>query len=47
MNPYLLEIENLDVSYGMVQVLRSVTVRARSHGITAIVGPNGAGKRLF
>jgi branched-chain amino acid transport system ATP-binding protein len=44
MNPYLLEIENLDVSYGMVQVLRSVTVRARSHGITAIVGPNGAGK---
>ena len=44
MNPYLLEIQNLDVSYGMVQVLRSVTVRARSHGITAIVGPNGAGK---
>jgi branched-chain amino acid transport system ATP-binding protein len=44
MNPYLLEIENLDVSYGLVQVLRSVTVKARSHGITAIVGPNGAGK---
>jgi len=44
MNPYLLEIENLDVSYGMVQVLRGVTVKARSFGITAIVGPNGAGK---
>ncbi|HUL28840.1 MAG TPA: ABC transporter ATP-binding protein [Thermodesulfobacteriota bacterium] len=44
MNPCLLEIENLDVSYGLVQVLRSVTVMARSRGITAIVGPNGAGK---
>jgi len=44
MNPYLLEIENLDVSYGMVQVLRGVTMKARSFGITAIVGPNGAGK---
>jgi len=44
MNPYLLEIENLDVSYGMVQVLWGVTVKARSFGITAIVGPNGAGK---
>jgi len=44
MNPYLLEVEDLDVSYGMVQVLRRVTVKARSFGITAIVGPNGAGK---
>ena len=44
MNSYLLEIDNLDVSYGMVQVLRGVTVKARSFGITAIVGPNGAGK---
>jgi branched-chain amino acid transport system ATP-binding protein len=44
MNFYLLEIDNLDVSYGMVQVLRGVTVKARSFGITAIVGPNGAGK---
>jgi branched-chain amino acid transport system ATP-binding protein len=44
MNPTLLEIEDLVVSYGMVQVLRRVTVKARSFGITAIVGPNGAGK---
>ena len=44
MNRYLLEIENLDVSYGMVPVLRGVTVKARLFGITAIVGPNGAGK---
>jgi ATPase subunit of ABC transporter with duplicated ATPase domains len=44
MNPYLLEIENLDLSYGMVQVLRGVTVKAKPLGITAIVGPNGAGK---
>jgi branched-chain amino acid transport system ATP-binding protein len=44
MNLYLLEIENLDLSYGMVQVLRGVTVKAKPLGITAIVGPNGAGK---
>ena len=44
MNPHLLEIENLDVSYGMVRVLRGVTVNAKPFGITAIVGPNGAGK---
>lgn len=44
MNRYLLEIENLDVSYGMVPVLRGVMVKARLFGITAIVGPNGAGK---
>ena len=44
MNRYLLEIEDLDVSYGVVQVLRGVTVKARLFGITAIVGPNGAGK---
>ena len=43
MNRYLLEIENLDVCYGMVPVLRGVTVKARLFGITAIVGPNGAG----
>jgi len=44
MSRYLLEIENLDVSYGMIQVLRGVTVKAKLLGITAIVGPNGAGK---
>jgi branched-chain amino acid transport system ATP-binding protein len=41
----MIEVENLDVSYGSIQVLwdLSVTV-AETDDVVAIVGPNGAGK---
>lgn len=36
--------ENIRVSYGRREVLRSVTLSARPGDVTAIVGPNGSGK---
>jgi|SRR5579863_486415 len=40
----MLEVENLSVSYGAVNALRSVTFNAQPGAITAVLGANGAGK---
>jgi branched-chain amino acid transport system ATP-binding protein len=40
----MIEIEDLSVSYGAVQALRRVSLRAATGEITAILGANGAGK---
>jgi branched-chain amino acid transport system ATP-binding protein len=40
----LLEIKDLDVYYGDVQILRSVTMHVEEGTIVALVGANGAGK---
>jgi branched-chain amino acid transport system ATP-binding protein len=40
----MLEIQELSVSYGAINALRSVTLTARPGAITAILGANGAGK---
>jgi len=40
----VIEIEDLSVSYGAVQALRSVSFRAETGLITAVLGSNGAGK---
>lgn len=40
----MLEVQDLSVSYGAVDALRSVTLSARPGAITAILGANGAGK---
>jgi branched-chain amino acid transport system ATP-binding protein len=40
----MLEIENIDVSYGFLQVLWDLSVRVDEGEIVAILGANGAGK---
>jgi branched-chain amino acid transport system ATP-binding protein len=40
----MLEVENVDVSYGALAVLHRVSLRVGRGEIVALVGPNGAGK---
>ena len=40
----LLEITNLDASYGETHVLHGVSLKVEERGITALLGANGAGK---
>jgi len=40
----VLEVSNLDVFYGQVQVLREVTLRVEERKLVALFGPNGHGK---
>ncbi|MDR2387215.1 MAG: ABC transporter ATP-binding protein [Deltaproteobacteria bacterium] len=43
----MLKVENLDVAYGHLQVLRSVNMHIKNGEIVAILGANGAGKTTF
>lgn len=40
----MLKVENIDVSYGDLQVLWDVSIEVSAHEIVALVGSNGAGK---
>jgi branched-chain amino acid transport system ATP-binding protein len=40
----LLEIKNLEASYGWIKVLHGVSFEVEKGGVTAILGANGAGK---
>ena len=40
----MLEVENVEVSYGALTVLHGVSLSVRRGEIVALVGPNGAGK---
>jgi branched-chain amino acid transport system ATP-binding protein len=40
----MLEIQNLSVSYGAVQALKSMTLNVPRGEVTAVIGANGAGK---
>jgi branched-chain amino acid transport system ATP-binding protein len=40
----LLEIENLDVAYGAIQVLWGLSLGVRRKEVVSLIGPNGAGK---
>jgi ABC-type branched-subunit amino acid transport system ATPase component len=40
----LLEIKNLDVSYGFLQILWGISLVVEENNFVSLVGPNGAGK---
>jgi branched-chain amino acid transport system ATP-binding protein len=40
----LLEVDDIEVTYGKARAVNGATVRVQHGSITAIVGPNGAGK---
>ncbi|MCM3766198.1 ABC transporter ATP-binding protein [Neobacillus niacini] len=44
MNLVILEIKNIDVYYGDLQVINNLSLSIEEGGITSIVGANGAGK---
>lgn len=40
----MLEITDLETSYGKIQALKGVTLSAKAGAVTCLLGPNGAGK---
>ena len=40
----ILEVENINISYGAAQVLESVSLRVNEREIVTVIGANGAGK---
>ena len=40
----MLEISDLETSYGKIQALKGVTLSAEAGAVTCLLGPNGAGK---
>jgi branched-chain amino acid transport system ATP-binding protein len=40
----VLDVRNIDISYGNVKVVQGVSLRLESGNITSVIGPNGAGK---
>jgi branched-chain amino acid transport system ATP-binding protein len=40
----LLEVQNLDVAYGEIQVVWGVSLGVRRREVVSLIGPNGAGK---
>ena len=42
--PALLEVKDLDVTYGGVRALRGVSLRIEERSVVAVLGSNGAGK---
>src|SRR5438309_11755860 len=43
----LLEVQNVNVSYGKISAVRNAAVEMNAGRIVTIIGPNGAGKSSF
>ncbi|TLG77144.1 ABC transporter ATP-binding protein [Culicoidibacter larvae] len=43
----MLQVENLDVHYGAIQALHTVSLEVRQGEIVSLIGANGAGKSTF
>jgi branched-chain amino acid transport system ATP-binding protein len=41
---WLLDVEDIDVAYGPIQVVWGVSLHVRRKGVVSLIGPNGAGK---
>lgn len=41
---YVLDVKNIDISYGNVKAVQGVSLRMEAGKITTVIGPNGAGK---
>jgi branched-chain amino acid transport system ATP-binding protein len=41
---YVLDVKNIDISYGNVKAVQGVSLRMEAGNITSVIGPNGAGK---
>lgn len=41
---YVLDVNNIDISYGNVKAVQGVSLRMEAGKITTVIGPNGAGK---
>ena len=40
----MLEIKDLFVSYGMMEVLHGISLKVEDRELVSVIGPNGAGK---
>lgn len=45
--PYLLQTENLSISFGDVKVVKNVSLNLERNRVLAIIGPSGCGKSTF
>jgi len=46
-NEYKIKIRGLNFYYGLVWVLKNITMDIRANSITALIGPSGCGKSTF